>query len=135
MNFPVIFVILSDFLLDIEAQDQHRSSPPQHHHATSCPPRTASHWVKGPHRLRLPERSFHRTHEVLQHVQFPSEVPSAPPFDNITFCLACVDLDHHISSAAQAPTTSEIYLEHCRRRKCSNLVQFGAFDAPQHDFI
>jgi hypothetical protein len=37
-EFPGIFVILFNLLLNVEARDQSRSSPPQHRHTASCPP-------------------------------------------------------------------------------------------------
>src|SRR5882757_9562550 len=36
--FCDFFAILFDFLIDVEARDQYRTSPPQHSHATSCAP-------------------------------------------------------------------------------------------------
>jgi hypothetical protein len=90
---------------------------------------------QGPHCLRPPERSFHGTHEVLQHVQLASEVHPALPFDCIQSCLTHVDLDRCTSSAARIPAASRLYLERRCRQECSYTVQIGASDAPQHDFI
>jgi hypothetical protein len=108
---------------------------PCHLVSTSCLPRTASCWVKGPHHLEPPGQPFHKTHKVLQRVQLASEIPPALPFDCIQHHRTRVDLDCHTSSTAQAPATSGLYLEHHRHQGCSNLVQFGASDAPRHDFI
>jgi hypothetical protein len=110
--------------------------------STAMPPHVrlmpASHGLmsgQGPHRFGPLERPFHETHEVLQCVLIASEVTPAPPFNYIQFRLAHVNLDHHTSSAARVPAASGLYLEHCRHWGCSNLVQFGVSDVPQHDFI
>jgi hypothetical protein len=129
-NFPIIFAILFDFLLNVKARDWSHSLPPQHRHATSCPPRTASHWVKIPHCPGPLDRPFYGTHMDLQCVRIVSEVPPALPFDCIQSRRACVDLDCCTSSAAWASATSRLYLESCCHRGCSNLVQFGTSEAP-----
>jgi hypothetical protein len=38
MNFPGIFAILFDFLIDIETRDRCHTLPPPHSHAASCVP-------------------------------------------------------------------------------------------------
>jgi hypothetical protein len=87
---------------------------------------------QGPHHLGPPERPFHGTYEVLQHVRIASKVTPAPPFDCIQFRLTCVDLD---CPAAQVPTAFGLYLECCCCRGCSYPAQFGASDTPRHEFI
>jgi hypothetical protein len=37
-NFPGIFAILFDFIINVETQDQYCTSLPQHSHAASCAP-------------------------------------------------------------------------------------------------
>jgi hypothetical protein len=133
-NFPSIFAILFDLLINIKATPRLRS--------TATPPcarlMPASHSLtsgQGLHRLGPPEWPFHGTHEALQCVRLASNDPLALPFDWIQSHLACVDLDRRTNSTAQAPAASEIYLARCCHWECSYLVQTGASDAPRHEFI
>jgi hypothetical protein len=70
----------------------------------------------GPHHLGPLARPFHGIHEVLQRVRFASDDPPALPFNYIQSRLARVDLGCRISSAAQTPTVSGLYLarHHCQ---------------------
>jgi hypothetical protein len=132
LRFYSIFYLTSK--LEIKAAPRLRSTAtPPHVHLMPALHSLMS--GQGPHCLRLPEQPFHGTHEVLQRVWLASKVRLAPPFNCIQYHLACVDLDHCTSSTARAPTASGLYLERHHCRGCSNLVQFGASDAPQHDFI
>src|SRR5882762_11077909 len=108
-NFPGIFAILFNFLIDVEARDRYRASP----RSTATPPRVrlmpASHRLTSgphPHRLGLPERPFHEIHELLQRARFAADGPPALPLNLIQSRLARVDLDRRTSSVAQAPAAS-----------------------------
>jgi hypothetical protein len=107
MNFPGIFAILFDFLINVEARDRYHASPPQHSHAASCAPHA---------RLGPLEQPFHGIHEHLQRVRFATDELPALPFDWIQSRLARVDLDRRTSSIARTPTASGLYLAHRRHR-------------------
>jgi hypothetical protein len=122
--------ILFYLLLDVEAWNWSCLLLSQHCHAISCPPHTASCWIKDLHHLRTPDHQFHGIHMDTQCVQITSEVTLAQYFNSIESCHACVDLDQCFSSATWASTTSGIYLEsHCCWG-CSNLALFDSSSAP-----
>jgi hypothetical protein len=120
-NFPGIFAILFDFLIDVETRDRYRASP----RSTATPPcvrlMPAPHSLTlgpRPHHLGLLARPFHGIHEVLQRVRFASDDSPALPFDWIQSHLARVNLDRRTSSAARTPAVSRLYLA---RRRCRDI--------------